>query len=109
MAETWFTVSATSGDVLRDEGEAYARSLTQAGQAGVATTSVRINGILHDVMMLNPRRPRWGRPFTRCAPRCTASEPAARAHAEGRDGRDAVPPFVRSVGVQWEFSGTQWE
>lgn len=40
-------------DVLRDEGEAYARRLTQAG---VRTTSLRINGTLHDFMMLNPVR-----------------------------------------------------
>ncbi|MEV4060105.1 alpha/beta hydrolase [Nonomuraea dietziae] len=41
-------------DVLRDEGEAYARKLTEAG---VSTTSVRYNGTLHDFMMLNPVRP----------------------------------------------------
>src|SRR5918998_947953 len=40
-------------DVLRDEGEAYARRLTEAG---VRTTSVRFNGIIHDFMMLNPLR-----------------------------------------------------
>jgi acetyl esterase/lipase len=40
-------------DVLRDEGEAYARRLTQAG---VPTVSVRYNGIIHDFMMLNPVR-----------------------------------------------------
>ena len=40
-------------DVLRDEGEAYGRKLTQAG---VRTTSVRYNGILHDFMLLNPVR-----------------------------------------------------
>jgi acetyl esterase/lipase len=40
-------------DVLRDEGEAYARRLTEAG---VPTTSVRYNGALHDFMMLNPVR-----------------------------------------------------
>jgi acetyl esterase/lipase len=40
-------------DVLRDEGEAYARRLTEAG---VRTTCVRYNGILHDFMMLNPLR-----------------------------------------------------
>ncbi|GAA3207021.1 alpha/beta hydrolase [Actinocorallia longicatena] len=38
-------------DVLRDEGEAYARRLLAAG---VPTTSVRVNGTLHDFMMLNP-------------------------------------------------------
>jgi acetyl esterase/lipase len=37
----------------RDEGEAYARKLTEAG---VRTTSVRYNGIIHDFMMLNPVR-----------------------------------------------------
>lgn len=40
-------------DVLRDEGEAYARKLIAAG---VPTTSVRYNGTLHDFMMLNPVR-----------------------------------------------------
>jgi acetyl esterase/lipase len=40
-------------DVLRDEGEAYARKLIEAG---VRTTSVRYNGIIHDFMMLNPLR-----------------------------------------------------
>ena len=40
-------------DVLRDEGEAYGRRLTEAG---VRTTSLRYNGIIHDFMMLNPLR-----------------------------------------------------
>ena len=40
-------------DVLRDEGEAYARKLTEAG---VRTTSVRFNGAIHDLLMLNPLR-----------------------------------------------------
>jgi acetyl esterase len=40
-------------DVLRDEGEAYARKLTEAG---VRTTSVRVNDTVHDFMMLNPLR-----------------------------------------------------
>ncbi|QIG50013.1 alpha/beta hydrolase [Nordella sp. HKS 07] len=38
-------------DVLRDEGEAYGRKLAQAG---VAVTSLRYNGTIHDFMMLNP-------------------------------------------------------
>ncbi|MER6961639.1 alpha/beta hydrolase [Streptomyces sp. NPDC000618] len=46
-------VVVDESDVLRDEGEAYARRLTQAG---VATTSIRVNGTLHDFMMLNPLR-----------------------------------------------------
>jgi acetyl esterase len=46
-------VIVDENDVLRDEGEAYARRLTAAG---VRTTSVRFNGILHDFMMLNPVR-----------------------------------------------------
>jgi acetyl esterase len=46
-------VIVDENDVLRDEGEAYGRKLTEAG---VRTTSVRYNGILHDFMMLNPLR-----------------------------------------------------
>ena len=46
-------VIVDENDVLRDEGEAYARHLTEAG---VRTTSVRYNGVLHDFMMLNPLR-----------------------------------------------------
>src|SRR3954452_17059358 len=46
-------VIVDENDVLRDEGEAYARRLTQAG---VPTTSVRYNAIIHDFMLLNPVR-----------------------------------------------------
>lgn len=46
-------VIVDENDVLRDEGEAYARRLTEAG---VRTTSVRYNGIIHDFIMLNPVR-----------------------------------------------------
>ncbi|MCA2223336.1 alpha/beta hydrolase [Nonomuraea aurantiaca] len=46
-------VIVDENDVLRDEGEAYARKLVAAG---VRTTSLRYNGILHDFMMLNPLR-----------------------------------------------------
>jgi acetyl esterase len=46
-------VIVDENDVLRDEGEAYARQLIQAG---VPTTSVRYNAIIHDFMMLNPVR-----------------------------------------------------
>ena len=38
-------------DVLRDEGEAYAHKLMDAG---VSTTAVRFLGTCHDFMMLNP-------------------------------------------------------
>ena len=38
-------------DVLRDEGEAYAARLRDAG---VDVTTVRYDGITHDFMMLNP-------------------------------------------------------
>jgi acetyl esterase/lipase len=38
-------------DILRDEGEAYARKLARAG---VRVTSVRYNGTIHDFVMLNP-------------------------------------------------------
>jgi acetyl esterase len=37
-------------DVLRDEGEAYARKLREAG---VDVTAVRYEGVVHDFMMLN--------------------------------------------------------
>lgn len=43
-------VVVAENDVLRDEGEAYARKLLQAG---VPTTSIRYNATLHDFMMLN--------------------------------------------------------
>jgi acetyl esterase/lipase len=46
-------VIVDENDVLRDEGEAYARKLTQAG---VRTTSARYNGTVHDFLMLNPLR-----------------------------------------------------
>ena len=46
-------VIVDENDVLRDEGEAYARRLTEAG---VRTTSVRYNGTCHDFIMLNPLR-----------------------------------------------------
>jgi acetyl esterase len=43
-------VIVDDNDVLRDEGEAYAAKLREAG---VPTTSVRFNGIIHDFLMLN--------------------------------------------------------
>jgi acetyl esterase len=42
---------AVDGDVLRDEGEAYADKLSEAG---VRVTSVRYNETIHDFAMLNP-------------------------------------------------------
>jgi acetyl esterase len=43
-------VITDENDVLRDEGEAYARKLSDAG---VRVTSVRYNGTIHDFVMLN--------------------------------------------------------
>lgn len=40
-------------DVLRDEGEAYANKLREAG---VPVTAVRLQGIIHDFVMLNALR-----------------------------------------------------
>jgi acetyl esterase/lipase len=44
-------VIVDEADVLRDEGEAYAARLRQAG---VEVTTVRYDGITHDFMMLTP-------------------------------------------------------
>jgi acetyl esterase/lipase len=41
-------------DVLRDEGEAYAAKMRQAG---VPVTAARYAGIIHDFVMLNALRP----------------------------------------------------
>ena len=46
-------VITAEADVLRDEGEAYARKLRQAG---VPVTAVRYQGIIHDFVMLNALR-----------------------------------------------------
>jgi acetyl esterase len=43
-------IITAEADVLRDEGEAYANRLREAG---VAVTAVRFQGIIHDFVMLN--------------------------------------------------------
>jgi len=44
-------VQTAQNDVLRDEGEAYARKLDEAG---VKVTATRYNGMIHDWGLLNP-------------------------------------------------------
>jgi acetyl esterase len=44
-------IQTAENDVLRDEGEAYARKLNEAG---VPTTEVRYQGLIHDYGLLNP-------------------------------------------------------
>ncbi|MFE0704405.1 alpha/beta hydrolase [Streptomyces sp. NPDC058872] len=46
-------VITAEADVLRDEGEAYAAKLRQAG---VEVTAVRVQGVIHDFVMLNALR-----------------------------------------------------
>lgn len=41
----------TDGDILRDDGEAFA---TKLAQAGARVTSARYNNTIHDFAMLNP-------------------------------------------------------
>lgn len=44
-------VITDENDVLRDEGEAYAQKLTEAG---IPVMAIRYLGAIHDFMMLNP-------------------------------------------------------
>ena len=44
-------IQTAHSDVLRDEGEAYARRLNEAG---VEVVAVRYNGLIHDWGLLNP-------------------------------------------------------
>lgn len=44
---------SAEADVLRDEGEAYAAKLRTAG---VPVTALRVQGVIHDFVMLNTLR-----------------------------------------------------
>jgi acetyl esterase len=68
-------VITAENDVRRDEGEAYARKLIGAG---VTVTSIRYDGAIHDLVMLN----------------AVADTPAARA------GIAQANAFMRNAFVQ---------
>ena len=77
-------VIVDQNDVLRDEGEAYAARLVEAG---VKTTSVRYNFVTHDFMMLNPERAHRGsHGGHRAGHRCAAEGVRARLKSR-RAGR----------------------
>ena len=44
-------IQVAEADILRDQGEAYGRKLDEAG---VVTTTIRYNGMIHDFGLLNP-------------------------------------------------------
>lgn len=76
----------TDDDILRDEGEAYAAKLAEAG---VRVTSVRYNGTIHDFVMLNPLA---GTPATRAAIQQAVHALRAALHAPA--ARVAVPALA---------------
>ena len=61
-------VQTAENDVLRDEGEAYARKMDEAG---VDVTLVRIQGMIHDYGLLNPLA---GTPAVQSALRAAGAE-----------------------------------
>jgi acetyl esterase len=69
----------TDDDILRDEGEAYAAKLTQAG---VGVTAVRYNQTIHDFVMLNPLA---DTPAARAALRQAIAALREALHTEGGD------------------------
>jgi acetyl esterase len=72
-------VIVDENDVLRDEGEAYARKLSQAG---VRVTSVRYNGTIHDFVLLNALA---GTPAVRGALSQTSDALRATLHKSNQD------------------------
>ncbi len=93
-------VIVDENDVLRDEGEAYARKLSEAG---VRVTSVRYNCTIHDFVMLNALA---DTPARRNRASRRPPQRRARLRARVRSGtRSGVPPRLVLVEVALTAKG----
>ena len=84
-------------DVLRDEGEAYARKLIQAG---VHVTALRYLGTIHDFVMLNAitDTPAAQAPSHRRTTRCTRSSTVRQDHSHRSQNTDECESTLSELG-----------